>query len=63
MVGFFILQYAKQRLFELYYSSFKKCRDADKYGELAMDIGSLYLAQLDKILEDVFPLKCQTSGM
>ena len=30
IVGFFILQYAKQRMLELYYNSFKKFCDTDK---------------------------------
>ena len=44
IVGFFILQYAKQRKLELYYNSFKKFCDTDKYEELEMDADSLYLA-------------------
>ena len=34
IVGFYILHYAKQRMLELYYDSFKKFCDADKYEEL-----------------------------
>ena len=34
IVGFFILQYAKQRMLELYYIFFKKFCDIDKYEEL-----------------------------
>ena len=41
IVGFFILQYAKQRMRELYYSFFKKFCDTDKYEELEMDTDSL----------------------
>ena len=41
IVGFFILQYAKQRILELYYNFFKKFRDTDKYEELEMDTHSL----------------------
>ena len=41
LVGFFILQYAKLRLLELYYNFFKKYSDTDKYEELKMDTDSL----------------------
>ena len=34
IVGFFILQYAKKRMLELFYSLFKKFCEADKYEEL-----------------------------
>ena len=44
IVGFFILQYAKQRMLELYYNFFKNFCDTDKYEELEMDTDSLYLA-------------------
>ena len=37
-VGFFILQYAKLRILELYYIFFKKFCDTEKYEELEMDI-------------------------
>ena len=52
-VGFFILQYAKQRILELYYNFFKKVCDTDKYEELEMDTDSLYLALSEENLEDV----------
>ena len=39
--GFFILQYAKQRMLKLYYNFFKKFRDTDKYEELEIDTDSL----------------------
>ena len=52
IVGFFILQYAKLRMLELYYNFFKKFCDTDKYEELEMDTDSLYLA-LSEDLEDV----------
>ena len=42
IVGFFILQYAKLRMLELYYNFFKKFCDIDKYEELEMDTDSLY---------------------
>ena len=53
IVGFFILQYAKQRMLELYYNFFKKLSDTDKYEELEMDTDSLYLALSEENLEDV----------
>ena len=53
LVGFFILQYAKLRMLELYYNFIKKFCDTDKYEELEMDTDSLYLALSEKILEDV----------
>ena len=52
IVGFFILQYVKQRMLELYYNFFKKFCDPDKYEELEMDIGSFYLALSEEKLED-----------
>ena len=52
-VGFFYLQYAKQRMLELYYKFFKKFCDTDKYEELEMDTDSLYLALSEENLEDV----------
>ena len=53
IVGFFILQYAKLRMVELYYNFFKKFCDTDKYEELEMDTDSLYLASSEENLEDV----------
>ena len=53
IVGFFILQYAKLRMLELYYNFFKKFCDTDKYKELEMDTDSLYLALSEGNLEDV----------
>ena len=44
IVGFFILQYAKLRMLELYYNFFKEFCDEDKYEEMEMDRDSLYLA-------------------
>ena len=37
IVGFFILQYAKLRMLELYYNFFKKFCDTDKYEEFEKD--------------------------
>ena len=53
IVGYFILQYAKLRMMELYYNFFKKFCDTDKYEELEMDTDSLYLALSEENLEDV----------
>ena len=53
IVGFFILQYAKLRMLELYYNFFKSVCDTDKYEELEMDTDSLYLALSEENLEDV----------
>ena len=53
IVGFFILQYAKLRMLELYYNFFKKVGDTDKYEELEMDTDSLCLALSEENLEDV----------
>ena len=53
IVGFFILQYAKLRMLEIYYNFFKKFCDTDKYEELEMDTDSLYLALSEEFLGDV----------
>ena len=53
LVGFFILQYAKLRMLELYYKFLKTFCDTDKYEELEMDTDSLYLALSEEKLEDV----------
>ena len=53
VVGFFILQYAKLRMLELYYNFFKKFCDTDKYEELELDTDSLYLALSEENLKDV----------
>ena len=53
IVGIFTLQYAKLRMLELYYNSFKNFCDTAKYEELEMDTDSLYLALSEKNLEDV----------
>ena len=47
IVGFFILQYAKLRMLELYYNIFDKYCDVTRYEELDMDTDSLYLALND----------------
>ena len=53
ILGFFVLQYAKLRMLELYYNFFKKLCDTDKYEELEMDPDSLYLTLSEKNLEHV----------
>ena len=52
LVEFFILQYAKLRMLELYYNFFTRFCDMSKYEELEMDTDSLYLALAEKELED-----------
>ena len=52
IVGFFILQYAKLRMLELYYNFFDKFCDVNKFEELEMDTDSLYLALAEEILYD-----------
>ena len=52
IVGFFILQYAKLRMLELYYNFFSKFCDVNKFEELEMDTDLLYLALAEKELED-----------
>ena len=42
IVEFFILQYAKLRMLELYYKFFSRFCDTEKYEELEKDIDSLY---------------------
>ena len=51
-VGFFILQYAKLRMLELYYNFFIGFCDVDKFEELQMETDSQYLALAEKELED-----------
>ena len=52
IVGFFILQYAKLRMLELYYNLFTRFCDANKFEMLEMDTDSLFLALAEKQLED-----------
>ncbi len=44
VVGFFILQYAKLRMLELYYNFFVRYCEPNLYEEIEMDTDSLYLA-------------------
>ena len=52
IVGFFILQYAKLRMLELYCNFFERICDVNKFEELEKDIDSLYLALSGKELYD-----------
>ena len=52
IVGFFIFQYAKLRMLELYYNFFDKFCDVNKFEELEMDTDSLYLALAEENLYD-----------
>ena len=52
IVGFFILQYAKLRMLELYYNFATRHSDVNKFEELEMDTDSLYLALAEKELEN-----------
>ena len=52
IVGFFILQYAKIRMLELYHNFFTKFCDINKFEELEMDRDSLNLDLAEKKLED-----------
>ena len=58
IVGFFILQYAKLRMLELYYNFFKQYCDESKFEELEMDTDSLYLAFEADSLSNFFPRTC-----
>ena len=51
IVGFFILQYAKLRMLELYHNFFTRFCDVNKFEELEMDTDWLYLAPARKKLE------------
>ena len=52
IVGFFILQYAKLRRLELYYTFFTRFYDVHKIEELEIDTDLLYLALAEKELEE-----------
>ena len=52
IVVFFILQYAKLRMLELYYNFFERFCDVNKFEELEMYTDSLYLALSEKKLYD-----------
>ena len=55
-VGFFILQYAKLRMLELYYNFFQKFCASNSFEETEMDTDSLYLALAHNSLEDCIKL-------
>ena len=59
IVGFFILQYAKLRMLQLYYNFFDKFCDVNKFEELELDLAlvedlllSLYLVLVEESLYD-----------
>ena len=52
IVGFFIIQYAKLRMLELYYNFFDELCDVNKFEELEMDSDSLHLALAEENLYD-----------
>ena len=52
IVGFFILQYAKLRMLELFYNFYDKFCDVNTFEELKMDTYSLYLAVAEEDLVD-----------
>ena len=51
IVGFFILQYAKLQILELYYNFFTRFCDVNKFEVLEVDKDSLYLALAEKEVE------------
>ena len=51
IVGFFIYQYAKRRLLQLYYNFFTRFCEVNKFEELEKNTDSLYLAPTEKELE------------
>ena len=58
IVGFFMLQFAKLRMLELYYNFFDKFCDISKLEELEMDSDSLCLALAEEELDDfILPSK------
>ena len=59
-VGFFILQYAKLRMLELYYNFFERFCDVNNFEELEMDTDSLYLALSEKELYDCIRVESKT---
>ena len=60
IVGFFILQYAKLRMLELYYNFFTKFCVVTKFEELEMDTDSLYLALAENEQEDCIKPEMKT---
>ena len=62
IVGFFILQYAKLRILELYYNFFERFCDVNKFEELEMDTDSLYLALSEKKCTIAFEKNLKLNG-
>ena len=62
IVGFFILQYAKMRMLELYYNFFTRFCDLNKFEELEMDTDLLYLALAEKNWKIEWDLKWELNG-
>ena len=62
IAGFFILQYAKLRMLELYYNFFERFYDVNKFEELEMDTDSLYLALSEKALYDCIQEDLKLNG-
>ena len=62
IVGFFILQYAKLRMLELYYNFFERFCDVNTFEELEMDTDSLYLALGEIELEDCIRPEMRAEG-
>ena len=52
IVGFFIIQYAKLRMLELYYNFFTRFCHVNKFEELEIETDSLHLALAEEELED-----------
>ena len=63
IVGFFIIQYAKLRMLELYYNFIERFCDVNKFEELEMDTDSLYLALSEKELYDCIREESKTEGI
>ena len=61
-VGFFILQYAKFRMLELYYNFFERFCDVNKFEELEMDTDFLYLAPSKKSCTIAFEKNVKLNG-
>ena len=62
IVGFFILQYAKLRMLELYYNFFDKFCDVNIFEELGIDTNSLHLAFAEENLYDCIQSEKKTFG-
>ena len=62
IVGFFILQYAKPGMLELYYTFSERFCDVNKFEELEMVTDSLYLALSEKELYDCIREESKTES-